>query len=330
MYLKMIQDYDKMKICITGGSGMVGSCIKDIANNYPCYEFVFLNGRYGINLENRDAVMRNFKENKYDAIIHLAANVGGLYKNMDKNVEMFNSNIKINQNVLEASNECNINRGIFCLSSCIYPANPEKFPMDETMIHSGPPHHSNSGYAYAKRMLEVQCRNYNNAYGREYICVVPVNLYGPYDNFDLNDGHLIPMVMHRFHNNLQNDDKSFVAYGTGTPLRQFLYAPDFARIICEVLLGDRYDSTEPIICCNDVELPITDVIETIANVMNIPTKYLSWDTTKSDGCLRKTVSNKKFKHMYPEFKFTELHDGLIETYKWFYNYKSNGSRIKII
>lgn len=318
-----------MKVCITGGNGMVGSCIKDIVSIYPDHEFVFLNGRSGIDLEDKNKVLNNFRKENYDAIIHLAANVGGLYKNMDKNVEMFNSNIKINQNVLEASNECNINRGIFCLSSCIYPANPVKFPMDETMIHSGPPHHSNSGYAYAKRMLEVQCRNYNNAYGREYICVVPVNLYGPYDNFDLNDGHLIPMVMHRFHNDMYQEDKTnkFIAYGSGTPLRQFLYAPDFAIIICEILLGDKYNSTEPIICCNDVELPITDVIETIANVMNIPRESVSWDKSKSDGCFKKTVSNEKFKSIYPEFKFTELHDGLIETYKWFCNYKSNGSRI---
>ena len=93
------------------------------------------------------SVLRYFSKQKYDCIIHLAADVGGLYKNIDKNVEMFNNNIAINQNILEACHKNNINRGIFCLSSCIYPSKPNKFPMDETMIHEGPSHPSNEGYA---------------------------------------------------------------------------------------------------------------------------------------------------------------------------------------
>ena len=319
-----------MRICVTGGRGMVGSCIKDIINQYPEHEFVFLHrdvGRHGVELTSKTCVLTYFSNEKYDAIIHLAADVGGLYKNMDKNVEMFNNNMAINQNILEAAHKYNIQRGIFCLSSCIYPPKPSKFPMDETMIHEGPPHPSNEGYAYSKRMLEVQCRNYNKAYGREYICVVPVNLYGPHDNFSLTDGHLIPMVMHRFYKNLQwrhhNPGGDFIAYGTGSPLRQFLFAPDFAKIICEILIGEKYKNTEPLICCNNEELPIKEVIETIADTMDIPRNEINWDTTKSDGCMKKTVTNKKFKSIYPDFKFTNLKDGLEYTYAWFCaNYKT--------
>ena len=249
---------------------------------------------------------------------------------MDKNVEMFNNNILINQNVLEAAHKYGIQRGIFCLSSCIYPPKPSKFPMDETMIHEGPPHPSNEGYAYSKRMLEVQCRNYNKAYGREYICVVPVNLYGPHDNFSLTDGHLIPMIMHRWKkthwtkNSKTGSRKKIVrAYGTGTPLRQFLFAPDFAKIICDVLTGEKYKNTKPLICCNDNELTIKEVVETIADTMNIQRDWIRWDREKSDGCMKKTVSNEKFKSIYPDFKFTNLKDGLKYTYKWFItNYDS--------
>tara|TARA_B100001287_G_scaffold269925_1_gene267955 strand:+ start:2492 stop:3460 length:969 start_codon:yes stop_codon:yes gene_type:complete len=313
-----------MRICVTGGNGMVGSCIKDIKSNYPEHEFVFLDrklGNHSVELTSKKDVLFYFSKEKFDAIIHLAADVGGLYKNMDKNVEMFNNNISINQNVLEAANKYGIQRGIFCLSSCIYPPKPSKFPMDETMIHEGPPHPSNEGYAYAKRMLEVQCRNYNKAYGREYICVVPVNLYGPHDNFSLTDGHLIPMVIHRFYKNLQwrhnNPGGEFIAYGTGNPLRQFLFAPDFAKIICEVLVGEKYKNTEPLICCNNDELTIKEIIETIADTMTISREEITWDTTKSNGCMKKTVSNEKFKSIYPDFKFTNLKDGLKYTYKWF-------------
>ena len=319
-----------MRICVTGGNGMVGSCIKDIVNTYPCHEFIFLHrniGEHSVELTNLNSVLTYFSSHRFDAIIHLAADVGGLYKNLDKNVEMFNTNMTINQNILKAAHKYNIQRGIFCLSSCIYPSKPSKFPMDETMIHEGPPHPSNEGYAYAKRMLEVQCRNYNKAYGREYICVVPVNMYGPYDNFNLTDGHLIPMVMHRFYKNLQwrrNDPGGdFTAYGSGTPLRQFLFAPDFAKIICETLLGEKYKNTEPLICCNNEELPIKEVIETIANTIEIPRNEINWDTTKSDGCMKKTVSNEKFKSIYPDFKFMNLKDGLEYTYAWFCaNYKT--------
>ena len=319
-----------MRICVTGGNGMVGSCIKDITVNYPEHEFVFLHrgvGEHSVELTSLNSVLTYFSSQNFDAIIHLAADVGGLYKNMDKNVEMFNNNMAINQNILFAAHKYNIQRGIFCLSSCIYPPKPSKFPMDETMIHEGPPHPSNEGYAYAKRMLEVQCRNYNKAYGREYICVVPVNLYGPHDNFSLTDGHLIPMVMHRFYKEASwrhhNQCGDFVAYGTGSPLRQFLFAPDFAKIICEILVGEKYKNTEPLICCNNDELTIKEVIEAIADTMSISRQEITWDTTKSDGCMKKTVSNEKFKSIYPDFKFMNLKDGLEYTYAWFCaNYKT--------
>ena len=311
-----------MKVCVTGGTGMVGACLKDICKAYPRHQFVFLGGRKTLNLENRESVLKHFEAERYDAIIHLAANVGGLYKNMDKNVEMFNSNMLINQNVLEACHVNDIKRGIFCLSSCIYPAEPATFPMDEDMIHDGKPHYSNSGYAHSKRMLEFQCRSYNEAYGREYICVIPVNLYGPHDNFDLSDGHFIPMLMHRFQNQKDCDDV-YTAYGTGKPLRQFMFAPDFAKIICEILLGEKYNDTEPIICCNNEEMTIKDVVGIIANVMHIPLNKIKWDSTKSDGCMRKTVSNNKFLRIYPDFRFTKLHDGIRMTYKWFCDNLSN-------
>ena len=318
-----------MRVCVTGGNGMVGKCIKDISVKYPEYEFIFLHrkgGKHSVELTDKDSVMEYFSKEKYDYIIHLAADVGGLFKNMSNKLEMFNNNMDINKNILEAAHTYNIQRGIFCLSSCIYPENPSKFPMDETMIHEGPPHNSNEGYAYAKRMLEVQCRNYNKAYGREYICVVPVNMYGPYDNFNLKDGHLIPMVIHRFYNEFNSyrhahPEEEFVAYGTGKPLRQFLYAPDFSKIICKILFGEINNGT--IICCPDEEITIKELVGKIADTMMIPRKSILWDTTKSDGCMKKTVTNKKFKSLYPDFKFTPLEEGLKYMYSWFNeNYSS--------
>ena len=224
-----------MKICITGGTGMVANYIKDaIKEMYSEHEFIFLS-RLDCDLRRREKVLLVFSVYKFDYVIHLAAAVGGLYKNMNDNIGMFSDNIKINENVLEACHKNNIKRGIFCLSSCVYPANPSHFPMDESMLHESQPHPSNEGYSYAKRMLEMQTRQYNKAYGYEYICVTPVNMYGKYDNFSLQDGHFIPMIMHRFFQELSyrhyNPGGKFEAYGSGMPLRQFLYAGDFAKII---------------------------------------------------------------------------------------------------
>ena len=313
-----------MRICVTGGNGMVGSCIKDIIHLYPQHKFIFLHRGYGnhsVELTSKMSVLTYFSNEKFDAIIHLAADVGGLYKNMKNNVEIFNNNIAINQNILEAAHKYNIQNGIFCLSSCIYPENPSSFPMDETMIHDGPPHNSNMGYAYAKRMLEVQCQNYNNQYGRNYICLTPVNMYGPHDNFSLKDGHLIPMIMHRFHNEKTKfshayPEEQFVAYGTGKPLRQFLFAPDFAKIILKILFGEniKYKS---FICCDENEYSIKEVVENIASVMSISKNSIIWDTSKSDGCMKKTVTNKRLKNILTDFNFTDLKEGLIITYNWF-------------
>tara|TARA_Y100000385_G_scaffold247191_1_gene267112 strand:+ start:625 stop:1614 length:990 start_codon:yes stop_codon:yes gene_type:complete len=320
-----------MKILVTGGSGMVGKCISeivgfDINGNDKAlkrvYNYTFLSSKM-CNLKDRDAVLKYFNENKFDMIIHLAAEVGGLFKNMSGNIKMFSNNIKINENVLEASYLSGIKRGIFCLSSCIYPAIPSKFPMDETMIHESPPHPSNEGYAYAKRMLELQCRQYNKDQNTEYICLIPVNLYGKHDNFNLMDSHFIPGIMHRWHLQKQKNKlacdlhkEKYVLYGTGTPLRQFLYAPDFAKLILEVLHGDEYMGAGPMICCNR-ETTIHAMALNVAHVMGIKHEDIVLDERKSDGCMRKTVSNMKLQHYYPEFEFTEHLDGLKETYKWF-------------
>jgi GDP-L-fucose synthase len=309
-----------MRILVTGGKGMVGNYINNIVSNqYKNHTFIFLS-RSDCDLINREAVIQYFNKKDIDYIIHLAASVGGLYKNMDNNIKIFSDNIKINENVLEACHLNNIRRGIFCLSSCVYPANPSKFPMDETMIHESPPHPSNEGYSYAKRMLEMQTRQYNKKYGYEFICVTPVNLYGKYDNFNLRDGHFIPMIMHRFYKELSyrhyNPGGNFEAFGTGTPLRQFLYAGDFAEIILQLLFN--YNGSERnIICCDNNEWTIKDIVYKLADVMKIPREEVKWLTEMSDGCMRKTVTNKKLKYIFNDFNFTNIDEGLEITYNWF-------------
>ena len=311
-----------VRVIVTGGNGMIGNCIKDIVSNYSEHEFVFTT-REDMELTNYLSVINYFSSNKFDYIIHLAADVGGLYKNLNSNYNMMENNIEINLNIINACKKYKINRGIFILSSCIYPHNPKQFPMKEEDIHSGPPHYSNEGYAYAKRMLEVQCRLMNESSNTEFFSLIPVNLYGPYDNFNVEKGHFIPSILHRFHLSKMVGKKT-IAYGSGNPLRQFLYAPDFAKIICNILFYLPFDKKhQNIIICDDNEYKIKDIVDKIQSIMKIENVY--WDTTLADGCMKKTVSNEKFKNILKDNngskiwngEWKPIDEGLKLTYNWF-------------
>tara|TARA_A100001015_G_scaffold315998_1_gene429209 strand:- start:2318 stop:3277 length:960 start_codon:yes stop_codon:yes gene_type:complete len=310
-----------MKIVVTGGNGLVGNNLKSIVNEkYSEHSFTYLNKSknddFSLDLTDRTAVLDFFSNHKFDYIIHLAANVGGLFKNLKNNANIFKDNIMMQENILEACNITNIQRGIFCLSSCIYPHNPNKFPMTEKMILESAPHYSNKGYGYAKRMLYIQCQNYNKDFNREYICVAPVNMYGKYDNFSLENGHFISTIMHRFH--INRNEKQLIAYGTGSPLRQLLYAEDAADIMCKLLFNPELTVEKDLInITNDKEYTIKHYVEKIGKEVGVDISKIHWDTSKSDGCLRKTVSNNLLKNTIPNYKFTNLEEGLKKTYEWF-------------
>lgn len=311
---EVIANNCKMIVLVTGGSGMVGKCLQDIIKKYDTiHEFVFLSSS-DCDLTNIDDLDKIFNNIKPDFIIHLAANVGGLYKNLREKTTMFKDNVRMNENVLEISNKYNIQRGIFCLSSCIFPYNPDKFPMDESMIHDSKPHPSNEGYGYSKRMMEMQCRNYNAQFSREYICLVPVNLYGPYDNFNLEDSHVIPGLIHKFYNFNKYKTKLTI-YGSGRPLRQFLFSYDFAKIILMFLFEYSGDN-RLVICCND-EISIKSLIDMLCSINGCTKNEITYDSTKSDGCIKKTVSNSLFKKIFPDFEYTTLDDGIKYTVDWF-------------
>lgn len=299
-----------VKIIVTGGSGMIGNALKDIINDKN--NWTFLSSK-DCDLTKLNEVEKLFKEKKPDFVIHLAANVGGLFKNIREKILMFKDNVRINENVLECCNKFNVQKGIFCLSTCIYPYKPSKYPMNESMINESEPHPSNEGYAYSKRMMEMQCRNYNEQFGREYICVIPVNLYGPHDNFNLDNSHVVPGLIHRFYNAKINN-KDFYMYGNGRPLRQLIYSYDFAKILIMILF--EYKSKKPINCCND-EISIKDLTFLIGKLSEFDISKIKIDESKPEGCFKKTVDGSYFNEIFPNFKYTKLEDGLFDTIKWF-------------
>jgi GDP-L-fucose synthase len=303
-----------MNILVTGGSGMVGKNLQNyISEINDENNFIFLSSK-DCDLTKQEDVNNLFEKHKPDYVIHLAANVGGLYKNMREKTAMFKDNVRINENILEACNNYNVQKGIFCLSSCIYAHKPSKYPMDETMIHESEPHSSNEGYGYSKRMMEMQCRNYNTQYGRQYICLTPVNIYGYYDNFNLEDSHVIAGLIHRLYLAKRNDT-DFLMYGTGSPERQFIFAYDFAKIIYMTLFN--YDGGINNIICNNDEISIKNLTELVATLCDYDVNRITNDLSKSDGCLKKTVESLYFKDIFPDFEYESLHNGLNKTIKWF-------------
>jgi GDP-L-fucose synthase len=179
------------------------------------------------------------------------------------------------------------------------------------MLHNGPPHPSNFGYAYAKRMLDVQSRAIATQYGLNYSCVIPTNIYGPKDNFSLKTGHVIPSLIHKCYL-AKRDNTDFVVWGSGKPLREFIYSQDVGKLV-QLLLNIPFDS---VILSPSEEVSIGRVAEIIANAMGFKGKIV-YDTTKSDGQFRKPTCNNKLRSLIPDFNFTPLEEGIQFTVDWF-------------
>jgi GDP-L-fucose synthase len=249
-----------------------------------------------------------------DRVIHCAAKVGGVGGNMKYKGEFFYDNVMMNTNVIEACRKYGVQKLVSFLSTCVFPDNVE-YPLTESKIHLGPPHSSNDAYAYAKRMADVQIRAYREQYGLNYTSVIPTNIYGPNDNFNLENGHVIPSLIHKCY--LARENKTeFKIWGSGTPLREFIHAKDVAELSTWVL--DNYNESEPIILSTSEEISIKDVVGLIVENMNFKGNVI-FDSTKPDGQFRKPSDNSKIKNYLPDYKFTPFEEGIKETIKWFEN-----------
>uniref|UniRef100_A0AAZ3R2Z8 GDP-L-fucose synthase n=1 Tax=Oncorhynchus tshawytscha TaxID=74940 RepID=A0AAZ3R2Z8_ONCTS len=185
------------------------------------------------------------------------------------------------------------------------------------LIHNGPPHDSNFGYSHAKRMIDIQNRGYFAQHGRRYTAVIPTNVYGPYDNFNFENGHVLSALMHKTYA-AKKEGTPLQVWGSGTPRRQFIYSLDVARLFLWVLR--EYDEIDPIILSvgEEEELPIKDAIEMIADALDFKGQIV-FDTSKSDGQMKKTASNAKLRRYLPDFTFTPLSEGIKKTCDWFVN-----------
>jgi len=289
------------KLLVTGGNGLVGSsiiCDVKIGKQYD--------------LRNIEETNKMFVYHKPTHVIHCAGKVGGLSANMNYKGEFFYDNIMINTNVIESARLHNVKKLVSFLSTCLFPDNIE-YPITEKKIHLGEPHFSNYPYAYAKRMADIQIRAYREQYGLEYVSVIPTNIYGPNDNFSLDTGHVIPMLLHKMYN-AQRENTDFVVWGSGNPLREFIYSKDVAKLSEWAL--ENYNESEPIIFSNSNEISIKDLVDLLVNEFNFKGKVI-FDKTKPDGQFRKPSDNSKLKSYLPDFKFTPIEEGIKESVSWF-------------
>lgn len=308
----------KKTILVTGGSGLIGNAIQKIKSNYK-YDFIFATSKM-CDLRNFNETKKLFEKIKPNYVIHLAANVGGLFKNMSQKVTMLEENMQMNYHVLKCCYLYDIEKLISCLSTCVFP-DKTCYPINEEMLHDGPPHFSNDAYAYSKRILDIYSQMYREQYNKNFICVIPTNIYGPHDNYHLEDGHVIPALIHQCYL-AKKDNKPFIVRGDGSPLRQFIYSIDLAKLILWVL--EDYEKKDNIILSvseND-EVSIKEVAEEIAKSMNYSEK-INYDTSYANGQYKKTADNSKLinelENTGLEFKFTPLSKGIEESVNWFVN-----------
>ncbi|XP_055656492.1 GDP-L-fucose synthase isoform X1 [Falco peregrinus] len=347
-------------ILVTGGTGLAGRAIEKVVADGEGQldeEWIFMFFR-DADMMSTTETKALFELCKPTHVIHLAAMVGGLFRNICYNLDFWGAgfwgsppcrsekslhpqrrNILINDNVLHSAYETGVQKVVSCLSTCIFP-DKMTYPIDESMvsisvprhlpgdipallnsllsypqIHNGPPHSSNFGYSYAKRMIDIQNRGYFEQHGCRFTTVIPTNVFGPHDNFNIEDGHVLPGLIHKVYLAKQTGS-ALTVWGTSKPRRQFIYSLDLARLFLWVLR--EYDEVEPIILSvgEEDEVSIREAAEAIVEAMDFRGE-LVFDTTKADGPFKKTASNAKLRRYLPSFQFTPFRQAVKETCAWF-------------
>ena len=299
------------KVLVTGGHGMVGSELREIR---PDFLFPKKNE---LDLLSLGSVKNFFGERQGEirAVIHLAARVGGVKANSDFVADFFYENSVMNQNLLQVCANEKIEKVVSMLSTCVYP--DEKYvnyPLTEDQLHAGPPHDSNFGYAFAKRMLDVQSRAYRKQYGCNFVTAIPNNMYGLNDNYDLESSHVVPALIRKFYEAKAEKRDHVTIWGTGSPKREFTFARDAAQI--SLWLLENYDGESPVNIGNTGSITIKDLVYIISEEVRF-NGSLVFDESKPDGQFEKPSSNEKLMSLGWDGKYTNLRSGIRETVEHF-------------
>lgn len=309
-------------VLITGGSGLVGSAIKALQSNYPNFFFYFPSSQL-YNLTEQSDVRNMFDKLMPDYVVHCAAKVGGIQLNLNEPAEQFTQNILMNTFMIDEAHRIGVKKFIAFSSVCALPDLPDGYSADENYLHLGPPPTPHYSYAMAKRMVDVQLEAYKKQYGFQGCSIIPTNIFGPNDNYNLINGHVVPCLIHKFHN-AWKDRTEVEIWGDGSPKREFIYSQDLAKICLDLLSKDEEMPQRLIIPGQEYSIKeIVDKIKQIYDfdvykrpddIWNINVNY---NTSKPNGQMRRKTESLYFNELFPNFEYTDINLALKESVKWF-------------
>ncbi len=303
---------DGKRICVTGGGGFLGSYVIERLKQQGATD-IFVPRKADYDLVDGAAVRRLLSDVQPQVVLHLAANVGGIGANRAHPAEFFYDNLMMGVQLLHESWKQGVEKFVAVGTVCSYP----KFtpvPFKEVDFWGGYPEETNAPYGLAKKMLLVQSQSYRKQYGFNSIYLIPVNLYGPEDNFDLETSHVIPALIRKCLEAIERGDEEVVVWGDGSPTREFLYASDAAEGI--VLGADRYNGDEPVNLGSGEEISIKDLVETIVELTGFQGR-LVWDASKPNGQPRRGLDTSRATELFGFTAQTKLAKGLRETVEWY-------------
>ena len=299
------------KWLVAGASGMVGRAIVRNAKSQGISEIVEVTSKT-CDLRDIQKTRQLLLDTKPDVVIDAAAKVGGILANSTQPVEFMINNLQIQTNLFSASHEANVNKVVFLSSSCVYPKHAQQ-PIKESSLLTGPLEETNSAYAIAKISGMRLIKAYRQQFGRNWISVMPTNLYGTFDNFSVTTSHVLPALIRKFHDAKIKKAKEVVLWGTGTPKRELMEVDDFAAAL--TLVVNKYDDDETINIGVGEDQTISEIAQIIKDTVGFEGK-ISWDQTKPDGTPRKLLEVTKLKNL--DFSAAlNLKEGVRKTYDWF-------------
>lgn len=306
----MSQSFLGKRIWVAGHRGMVGSALLRRLERDNCT--VLTAQREALDLRDPRAVTKWMKANAPQLVILAAAKVGGIVANSERPADFLLDNLEIQNSVIQASFEIGVEKLLFLGSSCIYPKFAPQ-PIDEGALLTGPLEPTNQWYAIAKIAGIKLCQAYRRQHGCDFISAMPTNLYGPGDNFNLHNSHVIPALLRKMHEARENGEKNVTVWGTGTPRREFLHVDDCADAL--VFLMGNYSGEEQVNIGSGSDLSIAELAKTVKNVVGFQGELI-FDASKPDGTPRKLMSNEKLASMGWKPRIS-LDDGLAATYRWY-------------
>jgi GDP-L-fucose synthase len=301
------------KIYIAGHRGMVGSAIMENLQENGYSNFITASSKE-LDLRDQQATNNFMSDQKPDVVIIAAARVGGILANNEYPWQFLYDNLMIEANLINAAHQNDVQDLIFLGSSCIYPKMAPQ-PLKEEYLLTGPLEPTNQWYAVAKISGIKLCQALNQQFGRNYISIMPTNLYGPRDNFDLKTSHVLPAMIRKFHEAKINEHTEVPLWGSGSPMREFLHVDDLAESVCFVMEYDGKLEYDLINAGTGKDLTIKELAKTVQNVIGHK-GTINWDATKPDGTPRKLMNVSRINELGWKAKI-ELEEGINDTYQWF-------------